>query len=95
MSQPKESTLVLRLRSTRSYEVLPLNPALSVLVVSTEEEELLAVCDEVIVMRHGRCSGRRHDAAVLDNVALRRLALETDPAHEALPDPELQREPSV
>jgi ABC-type sugar transport system ATPase subunit len=67
----------------------------AVLVVSTEEEELLAVCDEVIVMRHGRCSGRRHDAAVLDNVALRRLALETEPAHEALPDPELQREPSV
>ena len=67
----------------------------AVLVVSTEEEELLTVCDEVIVMQHGRCSGRRHDAAMLDTVALRRLALETAPAPEAVPHSELQREASV
>ncbi|WP_158803327.1 MULTISPECIES: sugar ABC transporter ATP-binding protein [unclassified Acidisoma] len=51
----------------------------AVLVVSTEEEELLAVCDEVIIMQRGRCSGRRHEAARLDSTTLRRLALETTP----------------
>jgi ribose transport system ATP-binding protein len=57
----------------------------AVLVVSTEEEELLAVSDEVIIMHHGRCSGRRHPAADLDSTELRRLALEAAPVREAMP----------
>jgi len=67
----------------------------AVLVVSTEEEELLSVCDEVIVMQQGRCSGRRHDASILDNIALRRLALEADPVRKPVPGSERQREASV
>jgi ribose transport system ATP-binding protein len=64
----------------------------AVLVVSTEEEELLTVCDDIIVMQHGRCTGRRHDAATLDTIALRRLALEAAPAREAAPRAEFERE---
>jgi ABC-type sugar transport system ATPase subunit len=67
----------------------------AVLVVSTEEEELLSVCDEVIVMQQGRCSGRRHDAGMLDTIALRRLALESDRVREAVPESKLQREASA
>ena len=50
--------------------------SVAVLVVSTEEEELLTVCDEIIIMQRGHCSGRRHAAADLDSGTLRRLALE-------------------
>jgi ribose transport system ATP-binding protein len=67
----------------------------AVLVVSTEEEELLTVCDDIIVMQHGRCSGQRHDAATLDTIALRRLALETEPARAASLEPAFQREASA
>ena len=37
------------------------------------------LCNEVIIMQRGRCSGRRHEAARLDSTTLRRLALETTP----------------
>jgi len=67
----------------------------AVLVISTEEEELLTVCDEVIVMQHGRCSGRRHEAATLDSIALRRLALGTAPGRDGVPSAELQKEASA
>jgi ABC-type sugar transport system ATPase subunit len=48
----------------------------AVLVVSTEEDELLAVCDEIVIMHRGYCSGRRHARTMLDSGTLRRLALE-------------------
>ena len=57
----------------------------AVLVVSTEEEELLAVCDEVMVMHRGQCSGRRHAVVELDGTTLRRLALEAVPARDLAP----------
>ncbi|MCB8878180.1 sugar ABC transporter ATP-binding protein [Acidisoma silvae] len=47
----------------------------AVLVVSTEEEELLTVCDDIIIMNGGHCSGERHEVVALDSGTLRRLAL--------------------
>lgn len=55
---------------------LAIDRGVAILLVSTEEEELLSVCDEMIIMRHGFCGGERHVARELDSGMLRRLALQ-------------------
>ena len=48
----------------------------AVVLVSSEEEEVLDVADVVMVMRDGRCDGRRHEVDGLTISDLRHLALE-------------------
>lgn len=48
---------------------------MGVVVVSTEEEEILSLADDVIVMHQGRCDGERHPSNTLSEQDLRRLAL--------------------
>ncbi len=57
---------------------------LGVLVVSTEEEEVLSVASEIIIMHNGVCSGERVRSADLSDTDLRRLALGTAVRTEAL-----------
>ncbi|HTI01767.1 MAG TPA: sugar ABC transporter ATP-binding protein [Acidisoma sp.] len=64
---------------------LAVQSGVAVLVVSTEEDELLAVCDEVIIMHNGVCAGERHPVSNLDNATLRRLALTHPPSSAASP----------
>jgi len=47
----------------------------AVLVVSSEEEEILALADDVAIFRRGRCSGVLHRTAELTVPTLRRLAM--------------------
>jgi ribose transport system ATP-binding protein len=46
----------------------------SVMVVSSEEEELLEIADRIVVFRNGACSGRAIPEAELSISALRRHA---------------------
>jgi ABC-type sugar transport system ATPase subunit len=55
----------------------------AVLVVSTEEDELLAVSDNIMIMHGGSCSGRRYRSTELDSTELRRLALGGPTRHKA------------
>ncbi|NEM92558.1 sugar ABC transporter ATP-binding protein [Galbitalea soli] len=52
----------------------------AVVLVSTEEEELLGVADDILVIRNGRSAGRLHRAEDLTVAELRRLALESPEA---------------
>jgi ABC-type sugar transport system ATPase subunit len=47
----------------------------AILLVSSEEEEILDVADQVVVMRAGSCDGIRHPATSLGIATLRHLAL--------------------
>ncbi|MBW4025207.1 MAG: sugar ABC transporter ATP-binding protein [Proteobacteria bacterium] len=64
----------------------------AVLVVSTEEEELLAICDAVMIMQRGHCSGQRCPVDALDDIALRRLALDPAPGPASAPQADHARE---
>jgi ribose transport system ATP-binding protein len=46
----------------------------AVVMVSTEEEELLSVADRIVVFRAGECDGHAYDAAALTPARLRELA---------------------
>lgn len=50
----------------------------AVIVVSSEEEEILALADDVVVMRNGRCDGNARPVADFDVTTLRRIALGSD-----------------
>lgn len=64
----------------------------AILLVSSEEEEILDVADQVVVMRAGSCDGIRHPAASLGIAALRHLALGPSPGPVAGP-PDTARGP--
>jgi ABC-type sugar transport system ATPase subunit len=66
----------------------------AILLVSTEEEEILDVADQVVVMRAGSCDGIRHPAASLGIVALRHLALGPSPSPVAGPSADWPIHPS-
>jgi ribose transport system ATP-binding protein len=48
---------------------------LGALVVSSEEEEILTLCDFIVVMRSGVCDGVKHATSRLSIPELRRIAL--------------------
>lgn len=45
-----------------------------VVMVSSEEQEILQVADDVVVFRHGVCDGKMYDPSLLDEAKLRALA---------------------
>ena len=46
----------------------------TVIMVSSEEQEILSVSDDVVVFKHGTCDGTIYDPEELDDQKLRRLA---------------------
>jgi ABC-type sugar transport system ATPase subunit len=57
----------------------------AILLVSTEEEEILEVADQVVIVRAGSCDGTRYPVASLGVSALRHLALGSPPSLVAGP----------